>query len=62
MSDSVALVRAAAQAIGLKLPEERVEKIAAEVESTIRRVDAIRGETTPMPSPSSFDASWSEKR
>lgn len=62
MPDLVTMVRESAQAIGLKLPEEREPAITAAVEAALQQAEAIRTSPTPVPPPSAFDASWNTKK
>lgn len=62
MQDSLTMVREAARAIGLKLPEDREESIAHAYETALKQADAVRTQPNPVPAPTVFDAAWSEKK
>lgn len=56
------MVREAAKAIGLKLPQDREQSIAHAYETALKQADAVRATVTPVPAPTVFDAAWSEKK
>ncbi len=62
MHDSLRMVRDAARAIGLTLPEEREQSIAHAWETALKQAEDVRSQPTPAPAPSAFDAAWSEKK
>lgn len=62
MQDSLTMVREAAKAIGLTLPEDREQSIAHAYETALKQADAVRTTPTPVPAPMEFDAAWSEKK
>jgi hypothetical protein len=62
MQDSLTMVREAAKAVGLELPVEREQSIAHAYETALKQAEAIRIAPTPVPTPDSFDAAWSEKK
>lgn len=62
MSDSKTRVREIAQELGLTIADERLDALAAAWEQAMAETEEVRGESTPWPSPSPFDVSWSEKR
>ena len=62
MSESIERARSLAKALDLAVADERLEKLALSFEQALAETDAVRGESTPWPAPSAFDASWSEKK
>lgn len=56
------MVREAARAIGLTLPEEREESVAHAYETALKQAEAVRTKPAPMPAPGAFDAAWGEKK
>lgn len=62
MSDSLKYVREVAKSIGLALPEEREAAIAEAVAAALNQVEVIRVDSTPVPAPTAYDASWSEQK
>lgn len=62
MSESLTRVREAAAALGISIPEDRLDNLAQAWEQAMAEAHQVRGESTPWPTPSGYDASWSEKR
>lgn len=62
MSESQKRVREIAQSLGISIADDRLEALAHAWEQALSEADAVRELPTPMPAPSEFDASWSEKR
>ncbi len=62
MSEAQERVREAARALGIEIPESRLEQLSVAWEQALQETELIRQNPTPTPAPSAFDASWSEKR
>lgn len=62
MSESLTHVRETARALGISIPEDRLETVAHAWAEALAEAEQVRGETTPWPTPSTYDASWSDKR
>lgn len=62
MTDSISRVREIVRALGLSIPEERLEKLAAGYDQAIAETEAVRTTPTPTPTPAPFDAAWSAKK
>lgn len=59
MTDSISRVREIVLSLGLSIPEERLEKVAAAYDLAIAETEAVRTTPTPVPTPAPFDAAWS---
>lgn len=62
MSDSKERVREIAQALGLSIPDDRLEQLAEAWEQALAESDAVRQKPNPWPTPGTYDATWSDKR
>lgn len=62
MSDTRATVRELARALGLSIPEDRLEQLATAWEQALAEADSVRQEPTPFPATASYDAAWSEAK
>lgn len=62
MSEAKERVREAAKALGIEIPDSRLEQLAEAWEQALQETELIRQQPNPWPMPSAFDASWSEKR
>lgn len=62
MSDSKSSVREMARALGLSIPEDRLEKLAAAWEEALAEVESIRQTPAPVPPTPPYDAAWSQKK
>ena len=61
MSDARERVREQANALGIEIADERLDQLAAAWEEVLAEAESIRQEANAWPTPSVFDASWSEK-
>lgn len=61
MPDAVSQVREIAKSLGISIPEERLEALAATYEQTWIEVESVRSDENPMPTPSPFEAGWSDR-
>ena len=62
MSETLTQIREVAHALGLSLPDDRLPAIATAIEAAQQQIKRIRSTPTPVPTPTAFDASWSEKK
>lgn len=62
MSDAKERVRELLRSMGLEIPEDRLEQVAASWEATRAEIEVVRVEPSAHPSAEKYDPAWSEKR
>lgn len=62
MSDSKSNVRELARSLGLSIPEDRLEQLAAAWEQALTEADSVRQTPAPVPTTAAYDAAWSERK
>lgn len=62
MSESKERVREIARAMGLVIPDDRLEQLSKAWEQALAEAEEVRQKPNPWPTPGQYDAAWSQKR